>query len=74
MQADAATAEGALFQEGWAAATVAMEAVYHLTGGKNTEIRLRWHTLCLRAGSAFIVGEVVDFLTSNGRMKVRQGC
>ena len=49
---------------------------YNLTAVKNAEVRFRWQVLCLRAGYEAIIPAVVEFITSQGRMKVRwsAGC
>ncbi|GAB5030618.1 leukotriene a4 hydrolase [Nannochloropsis oceanica] len=47
----------------------AMDREYQLSSSKNAEIRFRWTVLCLRAGAKFVVGNALDFVTSQGRMK-----
>lgn len=47
-----------------------MDALYKLTQSRNSEIRFRWQTLCLRSNAEFIFAEVVSFLKEQGRMKV----
>jgi len=42
---------------------------YNFTATKNSEIRLRWYTLCIKAGHEAIFPHVVEFLTEQGRMK-----
>ncbi len=48
---------------------VSLDKAYGLNARKNSEILLRWHTLCLRHDAEWIVPFVVDFITSQGRMK-----
>lgn len=52
-----------------AAALRAVDARYGLTGTANAELRSRWCKLLLAAGAATAGPLVVDFLTSQGRMK-----
>ena len=47
----------------------AMDTLYDLTSAKNAEIRFRWEWLCLNAEYEFIFDQVVEFITSVGRMK-----
>ncbi|KAF9435403.1 Leukotriene A-4 hydrolase [Entomortierella beljakovae] len=47
-----------------------MDELYHLTTVRNSEIRLRWHLLCLKADYEKIYPEVVAFASSMGRMKM----
>ncbi|KAJ3057231.1 Leukotriene A-4 hydrolase [Rhizophlyctis rosea] len=47
----------------------ALESSYELTKFKNAEIRFRWQWLCLNAEYEEIFPQVVDFVTSVGRMK-----
>jgi leukotriene-A4 hydrolase len=47
----------------------ALDKAYDLNARKNSEIMLRWHSLCLRSEADWIVPHVVDFITSQGRMK-----
>jgi leukotriene-A4 hydrolase len=47
----------------------ALDDAYGLTVTGNSEIRFRWHLLCLRSGGFFIAPHVLDFLSSQGRMK-----
>jgi hypothetical protein len=46
-----------------------IDVAYGLSDRKNAEIKLRWHTLCLRSNAKWIVPYVTDFITSQGRMK-----
>ncbi|KAF9917436.1 Leukotriene A-4 hydrolase [Lobosporangium transversale] len=46
-----------------------MDRLYQLTLVKNSEIRLRWHLLCLKANYKKIYPEVVQFASTMGRMK-----
>lgn len=46
-----------------------INAAYGLNERNNAEIKLRWHTLCLKSDAAWIVPYVTDFITSQGRMK-----
>ncbi|KAF8969295.1 Leukotriene A-4 hydrolase, partial [Entomortierella lignicola] len=47
-----------------------MDELYKLTTVRNSEIRLRWHLLCLKADYEKIYPEVVAFASSMGRMKM----
>ncbi|KAF9116751.1 Leukotriene A-4 hydrolase [Mortierella sp. AM989] len=47
-----------------------MDQLYKLTTVRNSEIRLRWHLLCLKADYEKIYPEVVAFASSMGRMKM----
>ncbi|KAJ1565400.1 Leukotriene A-4 hydrolase, partial [Cladochytrium tenue] len=47
----------------------AMEEIYGLVGLRNCEVRCRWDQLCLRADRDAIFADVVDFVTTMGRMK-----
>jgi hypothetical protein len=46
-----------------------LDEAYGFTARQNAEVKLRWHSVCLRANVAMIVPHVVDFITSQGRMK-----
>lgn len=46
-----------------------MDRAYTLTSTKNSEIRFRWQRICLHCGYKPIYSHVVDFITSQGRMK-----
>jgi len=46
-----------------------MDRTYSFGASKNAEIMLRWQTLCLESEAQWIVEPVVDFITSQGRMK-----
>ncbi|KAG0306330.1 Leukotriene A-4 hydrolase [Dissophora globulifera] len=47
-----------------------MDEMYHLTTVRNSEIRLRWQLLCLKADYEKIYPEVVAFASTMGRMKM----
>ncbi|KAF9934607.1 Leukotriene A-4 hydrolase [Linnemannia zychae] len=47
-----------------------MDQLYELTHVRNSEIRLRWHLVCLRADYEKIYPEVVAFASTMGRMKM----
>ncbi|KAG0210630.1 Leukotriene A-4 hydrolase [Mortierella sp. GBA30] len=47
-----------------------MDRLYGLTSVRNSEIRLRWHLLCLKADYEKIYPEVVAFASTMGRMKM----
>lgn len=46
-----------------------MDETYSFTASKNSEIRFRWQTLCLKSEAEWIVPQVVEFITTQGRMK-----
>ncbi|KAG0341414.1 Leukotriene A-4 hydrolase [Podila humilis] len=46
-----------------------MDTLYSLTAVRNSEIRFRWHMVCLKANYEKIYPEVVSFATTMGRMK-----
>jgi leukotriene-A4 hydrolase len=46
-----------------------MDKAYHLTDTKNSEIRFRWQRICLQCKYTAIFDHVVDFITTQGRMK-----
>ncbi|KAF9216990.1 Leukotriene A-4 hydrolase [Podila verticillata] len=46
-----------------------MDSLYNLTAVRNSEIRFRWHMVCLKANYEKIYPEVVAFATTMGRMK-----
>eukprot|EP00048_Salpingoeca_helianthica_P016503 m.232660 g.232660 ORF g.232660 m.232660 type:complete len:609 (-) comp18819_c0_seq1:206-2032(-) len=46
-----------------------LDVAYKLSESKNSEIALRWQQLCLASSYAPIIPHVVDFITSQGRMK-----
>ncbi|KAF2069292.1 hypothetical protein CYY_009390 [Polysphondylium violaceum] len=46
-----------------------MDSLYHFTDVVNSEYKFRWQTLCLQSGVKRIEPKVVEFLTSQGRMK-----
>lgn len=46
-----------------------LDAAYHFSASRNSEIMLRWQSLCLRSNMEYIVPFVKDFITSQGRMK-----
>ena len=47
----------------------AMDKAYSFTACNNAEVKLKWQLICLRSDAAWIVPHVVDFITSQGRMK-----
>ncbi|KAG5175679.1 leukotriene A4 hydrolase [Tribonema minus] len=47
----------------------AMDAAYGLSAARNSELAFRWQLLCLRRRADFIVSHVLEFITSQGRMK-----
>jgi leukotriene-A4 hydrolase len=51
------------------AALEKMADLYGFSKSKNAEICLRWQQLGLKAGASWIIPQVVEFITSNGRMK-----
>lgn len=46
-----------------------MDRTYAFGESKNAEIMLRWQTLCLESEASWIVPSVVEFITTQGRMK-----
>jgi leukotriene-A4 hydrolase len=46
-----------------------MESLYKFSEMKNCEIKFRWHMICLKAGYVAKYSDVVNFVTSVGRMK-----
>lgn len=46
-----------------------MDVVYGLSERRNAEIKFRWQNMCLKSNAKWIVPYVVDFITSQGRMK-----
>lgn len=48
---------------------IKMDQLYNLTSSKNSEIRFRWQRICLQCGYEPIQSQVVDFITTQGRMK-----
>ncbi|KAF9586325.1 Leukotriene A-4 hydrolase [Lunasporangiospora selenospora] len=46
-----------------------MDELYQLTTVRNSEIRFRWHMVCLKADYEKIYPEVVEFAQTMGRMK-----
>ncbi|MEW5318023.1 MAG: hypothetical protein WDW38_009277 [Sanguina aurantia] len=46
-----------------------LEAVYSLGARKNAEIRLSWYLLAIKSECEEVLPQVVEFLTSQGRMK-----
>ncbi|KAG0329561.1 Leukotriene A-4 hydrolase [Podila horticola] len=46
-----------------------MDSLYSLTAVRNSEIRFRWHMVCLKANYEKIYPEVIAFATTMGRMK-----
>ncbi len=47
----------------------ALDRAYGFSAKKNAEIQLRWQAICLGSNVQWIVPNVVDFITSQGRMK-----
>lgn len=46
-----------------------MDSLYALTTSRNAEILLRWQCIAVQVECAWVVPSVVDFITSQGRMK-----
>jgi len=46
-----------------------MDSKYHFTESKNSEVRFRWYTICIKIDYEAVYSSVIDFLTSQGRMK-----
>ena len=46
-----------------------MDLAYEFTASNNCEIKFRWQTLCLQCECTWIIPHVMEFLSSNGRMK-----
>eukprot|EP01095_Lingulamoeba_sp_RSL-Kostka_P015053 TRINITY_DN67_c6_g1_i1.p1 TRINITY_DN67_c6_g1~~TRINITY_DN67_c6_g1_i1.p1 ORF type:complete len:627 (-),score=250.34 TRINITY_DN67_c6_g1_i1:151-2031(-) len=46
-----------------------IDTVYDFSSSKNSEIRMRWYTLCLKSGYESIFNKVDEFLGEQGRMK-----
>jgi len=46
-----------------------IDKTYSFDQSRNSEVRFRWYSLSLKAGRTSIYGEVVKFLTEQGRMK-----
>ena len=46
-----------------------LDATYNFSASKNAEVKLRWQTLCINSEAAWILPQVVEFITSQGRMK-----
>ncbi|XP_064400274.1 leukotriene A-4 hydrolase-like [Halichondria panicea] len=46
-----------------------MDTVYKLSKMGNNEVKLRWQRLCLKSGWSEVIPAVVDFITTQGRMK-----
>ncbi|CAM9503311.1 unnamed protein product [Chrysoparadoxa australica] len=47
----------------------AMDECYGFSLTANSEIKFRWHMLCLRSHAFFVVPAALEFVTSQGRMK-----
>ncbi len=47
----------------------ALDATYNFTASKNAEIMLRWHTIAMQSECTWILPHVVEFMTTQGRMK-----
>ncbi len=48
---------------------MALEQTYSLNKSLNSEIQLRWYSLCIRSEADWVIPYVVKFITSQGRMK-----
>ena len=46
-----------------------IDRAYSLTSSNNSEVKFRWQSLCLHSDCDWIVPHVVNFITSQGRMK-----
>eukprot|EP01034_Spumella_vulgaris_P034235 gene34235-42217_t len=46
-----------------------LDETYGFTASHNSEIMLRWHTICLHSECEWILDRVVQFITEQGRMK-----
>ena len=46
-----------------------LDRTYGFSACKNAEIMLRWQSLCLESEADWILPHVVEFITSQGRMK-----
>jgi len=46
-----------------------LDALYHLTGKKNSELRFKWVMMCLKCGKSDILADAAAFAVSQGRMK-----
>lgn len=46
-----------------------LDEMYNFSSRKNAEIKFRWQCLCLHSDVQWIVPHVVDFISSQGRMK-----
>ncbi len=47
----------------------ALDGVYCFSTSRNSEILLRWQSLCLRSEYTKVLPQVVEFITKQGRMK-----
>lgn len=64
-----ALSQGEAAKEAFAKRILAIDAAYNLTGSKNSEIRFRWLTLCIRQPLLDRFEHVGAFLSEQGRMK-----
>jgi len=55
--------------ERWAKLLNSMDKSYNLTSTKNSEIRFRWLSMCIRAEMSQTFNGVITFITEQGRMK-----
>lgn len=46
-----------------------LDSMYSLTKCGNSEIKLRWQLICLQCDAEWIIPHVVEFITTQGRMK-----
>ncbi len=46
-----------------------MDEAYMFTASRNAEVLLRWHSLAIQSQCDWVVPSVIDFVTSQGRMK-----
>lgn len=46
-----------------------VDGLYQFTASNNSEIKFRWHMLCLKCKVEWIFAHVVSFITTQGRMK-----
>lgn len=46
-----------------------LDRAYKFTACANAEIKFRWQSICIKCEASFIVPHIVNFVTSQGRMK-----
>ena len=46
-----------------------LDNTYELSASKNCEVMLRWHQICIVCEAQWILPRVVEFISSQGRMK-----